>query len=292
MINRKIITVDGRVVSDGIRNKFVHLHRVSKGYPRADGSIVSVLKDCSMEIEEPQIWSLVGPNGAGKSTVLHLLADLIKPDSGTVTVTPWTELDRYQPMVGYVWQNYRASLLPWLSVADNISFGLKMQGRNEYTKSAGYNKSQMLEMANILLKRFAPRIAPAQKCYELSGGQQQMVSLMRSFAMEPDVLLLDEPTSALDASARWGIVRHLEDIWASRPIPVIYVCHDVDEAVLVADKIALLSRHTGQLAGIVENHSERPRSARMLASAEHVRCRREVLDFLLSEGDFENGIQI
>ena len=255
----------------------VTLNGVFKSYRRADDSECVVLRDFKLNIDRPEILALVGPNGAGKSTVLHLIAKLTEPERGSISVTTGRD---GEPQVGYVWQNYRASLLPWLSVTDNIAFGLRLQGRD---------KTQRRNAANELLKRFAPRIAPAQKCYELSGGQQQMVSLLRSFAMQPDVLLLDEPTSALDASARWGIVHHLEDIWASRPIPVIYVCHDVDEAVLVADKIVLLSRRTGQLAGMVENNSERPRSARMLASSEHVRCRREVLDFLLGEGDFANG---
>jgi len=255
----------------------VTLNGIFKSYRRADDSECVVLRDFSLTVTRPEITALVGPNGAGKSTVLHLISKLTEAERGTVTVT--TERDG-EPQVGYVWQNYRASLLPWLSVTDNIAFGLRLQGRE---------KMERRTAANELLRRFAPRIVPAQKCYELSGGQQQMVSLLRSFAMQPDVLLLDEPTSALDASARWGIVRHLEDIWASRPIPVIYVCHDVDEAVLAADRIVLLSRRTGQLARIVENHSERPRSASMLASPEHVRCRREVLNFLLAEGDFENG---
>lgn len=254
----------------------VTLNGVFKSYRRADDTECVVLRDFKLSLDRPEILALVGPNGAGKSTVLHLIAKLTEPERGSVTVT--TDRDG-EPHVGYVWQNYRASLLPWLSVTDNIAFGLRLQGQEKALRRIA---------ANELLKRFAPRISPSQKCYELSGGQQQMVSLLRSFAMHPDVLLLDEPTSALDASARWGIVHHLEDIWASRPIPVIYVCHDVDEAVLVADRIVLLSRRTGQLAGMVENRSKRPRSARMLASSEHVQCRREVLDFLLAEGDFES----
>jgi len=255
----------------------VTLNGVFKSYQRAGDSECVVLRDFKLKLDRPEILALVGPNGAGKSTVLHLIAKLTEPERGSVSVTTEREGD---VQVGYVWQNYRASLLPWLSVTDNIAFGLKLQGRA---------KNERRKIADDLLKRFAPRITPAQKCYELSGGQQQMVSILRSIARLPDVLLLDEPTSALDASARWGIVHHLEEIWASRPLPVIYVCHDVDEAVLVADRIALLSRRTGQVAAIIENQCERPRSARMLASSEHVRCRREVLDFLLAEGDFENG---
>lgn len=255
----------------------INLCGVFKSYRRVDDTDCVVLRDCSLRIELPEIVALVGPNGAGKSTVLHLIAHLTNPDKGVVSVT--TDQDG-GIQIGYVWQNYRASLLPWLSVTDNIAFGLKLKGMG---------RAERRIVAHKLLTQFAPRIKPSQKCYELSGGQQQIVSILRSFACLPDVLLLDEPTSALDASARWGIVHHLEEIWAKHPLPVVYVCHDIDEAVLVADRIVLLSRRTGQLAGIIQNHSERPRSPRMLASSEHLRCRREVLDFLLAEGDFESG---
>lgn len=230
-----------------------------------------VLKDLSISFSAGRFTTIVGPNGCGKTTLLNSIAGLVQPDSGSVSIE--TESGA-PPTIGYVWQDYRASLLPWMNVVDNIALPLRIRGMD---------RSERRAVGRDLLKSFSSEIKSSDRVYNLSGGQQQLVCLLRSFVARPDVLLLDEPLSALDQFTRWTMAFRIEEFWMKKPIPAIFISHDVDEAVMLADEIILMSRDCGRVHGIVENVLPHPRNKRMLTAPEHIRCREQVIDFLFHQ---------
>lgn len=257
----------------------IQLKDVSKVFRLADGTTLQALDKLSLTLDRPKIFALVGPNGAGKSTALNIIAGLLQPDAGSIEIVTQ---NHHRPHIGYVWQNYRASLLPWANAAENVAFGAKLQGVPRDVREGS---------AINLLRQFAPTINPRQKCYELSGGQQQLLSVLRSFAVRPDVLLADEPTSALDPQARWSMIFQIEKVWMSNPVPTLYVSHDIDEAVLIADDILLMSRNGGHIERRITNPLPRPRHAEMLSAPEHVELRRQILEFLFRQRQFPKEME-
>ena len=244
---------------------------VSKDFVRPDGTSHRVLDRVSVTLPANRFIALIGRNGCGKTTLLNLVAGLLQPDEGEIQSHGFGEKT---PRVGYVWQNYGDSLLPWFNAEENIALPIRASGRNWNTGRA---------VARELLKSFLPDVTPRAKTYELSGGQQQMISLLRAVASQPDVLLLDEPFSSLDQHRSWNTALYLEKIWMANPVPVLFVSHDVDEAILLADDIWLLSAETGNVAGHVANSLPRPRTLDMLTHPEHVECRNNIIRFLRSE---------
>ena len=150
-----------------------------------------------------------------------------------------------------------------MTVSENIAYPLRIQGVQSAVRK---------ERANASLERFPLGIRPDQYPYQLSGGQQQLVSLLRSLVVQPDFILLDEPFSALDQQTRWAMAFHMEKVWMKDPVPTVFVSHDVDEAVMLADQVALMGR-SGRIEAIVENPLPHPRDVSLLTSQEHVQCR-------------------
>ncbi len=247
-----------------------------KSFDDDKGNIKNVLVNLSFKINDSKFYTIVGPNGCGKSTILNLFAGLLFPDKGEVIAN--SKIGK-QPNIGYVWQDYRSALLPWYNVADNITFPLKIQGVPRQKRN---------QIALELLKSFNNDLSPSQKIYELSGGQQQLINLLRNMVIAPDLLLLDEPFSALDQFNRWSMAFRFEQLWLNLKIPVLFVSHDIDEAVLLADEIILLNKN-GKIEKSILNNSPRSRSVDMLMTQEHINCRKEVIEFLFEQGAIKNA---
>lgn len=230
-----------------------------------------VLNDISFRCSSDSLVTLIGSNGCGKSTLLRVIAGLEQPDSGSVSISCGNSS---RVRIGFVWQDYRSALLPWFDVGENIAFPLRL---------GGTCKKDRRKIAEQLLEEFIPGVSVGDKPYLLSGGQQQLLGILRSVVIEPDILLLDEPFSALDQERRLIMGSYVERVWLKRPVPIIFVSHDVDEAVLLADKIMLMSRHTGKIEKVLSNPLPRPRVQQMLTTSEHLHCRSEILDFLFTE---------
>jgi NitT/TauT family transport system ATP-binding protein len=245
---------------------------ISKSFASETGDPKVVLSDLNWTFEDGIFTSVVGPNGCGKSTLLNLIGGIMDPDAGEIKIT--TDHGR-KPAVGYAWQDYRASLLPWLTVGENISFPLRLRGMG---------RQERLRAAEEALAGFAREINLHHPVYSLSGGQQQLVSLLRAMVSNPDVLLLDEPLSALDQSAGWTMASRIEQMWMQKRMPAIFVSHEIDEAVMLADRIVLMKARGGGVAGTIEHSMPRPRSVKMLTSEEHIRSRGAVIEFLFQEG--------
>jgi sulfonate transport system ATP-binding protein len=214
---------------------------LSKTY--ADGT--QALSGIGLSVAPGEIVALIGGSGCGKTTLLRLVAGLDRASAGTVAVDGETIREPH-PRVGVVFQEPR--LLPWLSVADNVGFGLAGLSRAAYRARV----AQALERVGLAEHGGRwPR--------ELSGGQQQRVAIARAFVPQPRVLLLDEPFSALDAFTRRGLHAQLLDLWAESKPTILIVTHDVGEAVTLADRVVVMRPRPGRLDETVEIRLPRPR---------------------------------
>jgi nitrate/nitrite transport system ATP-binding protein len=216
----------------------LELKNVSKVFG-SGGSQTEVLRSIDLTLEEGEFVAIVGFSGSGKSTLMNLLAGLLKPDRGEVRFKGQLNPDP-GPQRGLVFQNY--SLLPWLSVYENIRLAVDqvMADRPESERDAHVKK--YVEMVNL-----TPALA--KKPGELSGGMRQRVSLARTLAMSPDVLLLDEPLGALDALTRAVLQDEIARIWQNDRTTVLLITNDVDEALLLADRIVPLKPGPGATLG-------------------------------------------
>ena len=248
----------------------VTLNNVCKQYQQLGNTTPFSLENISFSVEQ-EIFVLVGANGSGKTTLLSLIAGFTNLDSGNINI----EGAGKRPIFGYLWQDYRQSNLPWLSVLDNVAFPLVLMGKS---------KNESRDIAEKLISVFAPEISREKLVYQISGGQQQIVALLRSICAEPDVILADEPFSAFDQKRRWDSIEKFEKIWLSLKKPVVWVSHDIDEALLIADKIGLLSKKTKGLVKIITIDFPRPRvPSELLRSQKFITQRNEIIDFLSAE---------
>jgi sulfonate transport system ATP-binding protein len=217
------------------------LERVGKTYPNG----VHALERFSAEILEGEIVAIIGGSGCGKSTLLRAIAGLDRATAGSVVLDDIT-ITAPHAKIGIIFQEPR--LLPWLSVADNIGFGLGDRPRQEREERV----ASALARVGLADKAKAwPR--------ELSGGQAQRVAIARALVPQPEVLLLDEPFSALDAFTRRDLQDHLLDLWADTRPTLVLVTHDVDEAVVLADRVLVMRPRPGRLFEQINVNLARPR---------------------------------
>jgi sulfonate transport system ATP-binding protein len=230
------------------------LDKLSKTYPNG----VRAIENVSLEVGVGEIVAIVGGSGCGKSTLLRLVAGLDTATHGSVLLEG-TPISGPHEHIGIVFQEPR--LLPWLSVADNVGFGLADRPRAEQKARV----ARQLERVSLTDKaQVWPR--------ELSGGQAQRVAIARALVTRPEVLLLDEPFSALDAFTRIDLQDHLLDLWADLKPTLVVVTHDVDEAVVLADRVMVMKPRPGQIFAEIEADLPRPRD-RQSAAYDHVKRR-------------------
>ena len=225
----------------------------------------------SIDIAAGEFVCILGPSGCGKSTLLNAIAGYVEPTTGNVTVDD-IEVKGPGPDRGMVFQQY--SLLPWKTVYENVAFGPKMAGSTR--TEAGSVANTFLGLVG--LKKFGDRY-PA----ELSGGMQQRVGIARALANYPSVLLMDEPFGALDAQTRLMMQESLLDIWRQFGTTVVFVTHDVDEAVFLADRVLIMSAAPGRIIEDVRIKLDRPRSTDMATTPEYMDARQFCLDTIKSE---------
>jgi len=221
----------------------ISLRHVSKSFK--DGQ-VRALEDISFDVMPGEFVSLVGPSGCGKTTLLRLVNGLIAPDDGDVLVEG--KVPRPGPDLAMVFQSAR--LLPWRSVVKNIEFVLALRG---VTRKERRDRAMAL-LGSVGLRDFADAYP-----HELSGGMQQRVGLVRALAVEPKMLLMDEPFAAIDAMTREVLRRELQQMWSRRKIAIVFVTHDIDEAILLSQRIVLLRPRPGRIDEIIDVELPEPR---------------------------------
>jgi nitrate/nitrite transport system ATP-binding protein len=254
---------------------FIELSGVSKGYGR-DGQRTQVLSDINLSIEKGELVSIVGYSGAGKTTLVSLLAGLISPDAGEVRVDGEL-VTGPSPRRGVVFQNY--SLLPWLTVLENVQLAVDQVFTELSASERRARAMKFVEMVNL-----GP--AWAKRPRELSGGMRQRVSVARALAMDPEVLLLDEPFGALDALTRGVLQGELQRISAESGKTMLLITNDVDEGILLSDRIIPLGAGPrASLGPATTVDIPRPRERKALNHDPRFRqIRLGVLEYLLESG--------
>jgi len=239
---------------------------LSKVYRGTGGAAnVIALKDVAIEIGAGEFVSIVGPSGCGKSTLFNIIAGLIRPSSGSVL------LDGCQPddllgEVGYMPQ--RDCLMPWRSVLDNTTLGLEL---------GGMKRKDARAMALAEFERFGLAGFEEQWPAKLSGGMKQRAALLRTFLGGRDVMLLDEPFGALDALTRAHMQQWLLDVWSQNRKTILFVTHDVEEAIFLSDRVYVMSGRPGRVSLKVDVNLERPRGPEVSMTPEFLLLKQKLL---------------
>lgn len=253
-------------------DKFIELQGISQSFKTAKGLFLA-LENIDLRIAKGDFVALIGHSGCGKSTLLNLIAGLTTPSNG-VLLCANREIQGPSPERAVVFQNH--SLLPWLSCYENVHLAV------ERVFAQKESKAQLKERSDAALALVGLSHARDKRPGEISGGMKQRVGIARALSMEPQVLLMDEPFGALDALTRAKLQDELLEIVARTRSTVVMVTHDVDEAVLLSDKIVMMTNGPAARIGeILSVDIARPRRRVELASdPEYLRCRQAVMDFL------------
>jgi NitT/TauT family transport system ATP-binding protein len=235
------------------------------------GEEVMAVDSLSLDIADQEFISIVGPSGCGKSTLLRVVAGLIEPTSGEVLLDgrgiKGPGADR-----GMVFQSY--TLFPWLTVQGNVEFGPRLKGlpATQRTQLAQH----YLEMVGLKgFERSYPK--------ELSGGMMQRVAIARALANDPEVLLMDEPFGALDAQTRAIMQELLVNLWQRTPKTILFVTHDIDEALFISDRVYIMTARPGRIKQMLNVELARPRSFDMITAPEFIEQKRTVLEAIKQE---------
>jgi NitT/TauT family transport system ATP-binding protein len=248
----------------------IQLERVSKTYRTQRGDMVHAVEDIALEVRENEFVTLVGPSGCGKSTLLKLVAGLILPTAGTVRVQGQVVREP-SPDVGFVFQ--QPVLLPWRTVVENVMFSIEMLGRPR--KSYRDRAIALLHLAGLAgFETKYPR--------ELSGGMQQRVAICRALIHDPSMLLMDEPFGALDAMTREEMGLELLRIWEERRKTILFVTHSIPEAILLADRVVVMTPRPGRIARVLDVNLPRPRRVEMEFDPRFKACSEAIRDLIFA----------
>lgn len=232
---------------------------------------VTLYDGFDLDIARGSFVSIFGPNGCGKSTLINMAAGILPMDGGSVLYGGKAVKDT---RIGYVFQNYREAVFPWLRAIDNIAYPLKFLGIDKGERQARIDR---------ILAGFDVKIDLNRYPYEMSGGQQQLVSIMRAMVIEPEVLFLDEPFSALDYEMTMFLRERLQHALGAQKVTTLLVSHDLDEAVHMADEVLLLTKKPTHVAARLAFDAPRPRTEETSVSPEFIRVKTESLRIFRDE---------
>lgn len=235
----------------GIKLAKIELNQLSKRFIKRN-KFIDALQDITLSIQQGEFVCLLGPSGCGKTTLLRILANLEKPSTGEVFIH---QIDKQNPLQSMVFQEN--GVIPWLTVEENVAFGLKMRHlpKDQIKERTEY---YLYKVGLTNFKRLYPK--------ELSGGMKQRVSIARAFANDPEILLMDEPFAALDEQNKFILQEELLSIWQETKKTVLFITHSIDEALLLSDRILLMSSQPGKIIKDIPINMERPRSIEKVRS--------------------------
>jgi len=243
---------------------------ISKTFRIKDKSFLA-LEKTSLQVEKGSFVSLLGPSGCGKSTLLKIVAGLIEPTSGQVHLDGRL-ITGPGPDRGMVFQSY--TLFPWLTVERNVQFGLEIRG---------IPKKERQEIARRYLELIGLKGFEQALPINLSGGMQQRVAIARALANDPEILLMDEPFGALDAQTRTVMQELLTDLWEKTKKTIIFVTHDVDEAIFLGDVVYVMTARPGRVKAVIPINLPRPRGYELKTSEVFSRLKRDILQLIREE---------
>jgi NitT/TauT family transport system ATP-binding protein len=226
----------------------IEVKNINKSFKSKKNDQLSVLSDVNLTIDDGELVCLLGPSGCGKTTLLRLIAGLDQPTSGEI-IANGEKVEKPSGDRAVIFQQY--SLFPWLTVLQNVTFGLEMTNKG--------SKEENIETAERYLTRVGLIDFKDSYPHELSGGMKQRVAIIRSLLNHSPILLMDEPFSALDMQNRHKLQEQLIGVWKRFENTIVFVTHDVDEAVYLADKIVIMDKNPGRIAYVVDVDIERPR---------------------------------
>lgn len=248
----------------------VKIENVVKKFNGRNGEVVA-LNGVSMDIHDNEFICVVGPSGCGKSTLLNIIAGLVEPTEGKV-YCDGREVVGTSSERGVVFQQY--ALFPWLTVQKNVMFALEMRGIKG--KEAKEKSLEYLEMVDLV--KFADSYPK-----ELSGGMKQRVAIARAYAAEPEVLLMDEPFGALDAQTRTQLQSELLETWEKHNKTCFFITHDVDEAIILAQRVVIMSARPGRIKDVVDINIPYPRTQQTKMSKEFIELKNQVWEQVYQE---------
>ena len=254
--------LEAHVASSKIRAE--HIDKVYKTGKKS----VAAIEDVSIDIQDNDFVCIVGPSGCGKSTLLRMLAGLDFPSAGNIIVND-RKVTGPGPDRGMVFQTY--TLFPWMNVEDNIKFGLKIKK---------LPKAEQQEIADRYLKIIGLEKFAKSYSKELSGGMKQRVAIARALANQPEVLLMDEPFGALDPHTKSMMQLLMREIWVKEHPTVVFITHDIDEAVFLTDKIYVMSARPGKMIKRVNVYLPHKRTLDLKDSPEFIKIRKGINDLL------------
>ncbi|MCR4841787.1 MAG: ABC transporter ATP-binding protein [Eubacterium sp.] len=250
-----------------VRLETKNLNKVFHG---AKGDVTAI-SDVNLTVNESEFVMIVGTSGCGKTTLLNIIGGLERQSSGEVLLDG-KSVDGPGPERGMVFQGY--SLFPWLTVRKNIEFGLKMKGMSASERAAAADKYISL----VGLEGFEDALPK-----ELSGGMKQRVAIARTLANEPEILLMDEPFGALDAQTRVVMQELLSNIKRKTNTTILFITHDIDEAVLLGDRIYVMSRHPGTIKDVIKVNLPEERTHESLVTPEFLETKKRIMDMLWAD---------
>jgi len=267
MALQQVISVGGIEVEEPVK---LHIHNVSKVY-RTDGHEVLAIDEIDLKIKDKEFATLLGPSGCGKSTLLRIVAGLAKPTRGIVRLDGHGIAGPGQDR-GMVFQSY--TLFPWLSVKENIQFGLEI---------AGMPKTEQEQIAREFVEKVG--LKGFEKTYPrgLSGGMKQRVAIARALANNPAILLLDEPFGALDAQTRSLMQELLTQVWEELHKTILFVTHDVEEAIFLSDRVFVMTARPGKIKAEIDIPLGRPRNYEMKATQSFLDLKGQALALIREE---------
>jgi len=226
----------------------IEVKNINKSFKSKKTDNLSVLEGINLHIDDGEFVCLLGPSGCGKTTLLRLIAGLDQPSSGEI-IANGDKVDKPSGDRAVIFQQY--SLFPWLTVLQNVTFGLEMTKNGTKEENIAAAERYLTSVGLIDFKDSYP--------HELSGGMKQRVAIIRSLLNHSPILLMDEPFSALDMQNRHKLQEQLIGVWKRFENTIVFVTHDVDEAVYLADKIVIMGKNPGRIENVVEVDMERPR---------------------------------
>ena len=272
--------------SESVRDRFDRLKQrpvvlevkaLSREFETPHGS-VTALKNINFKTHKREFVCVIGPSGCGKSTLIRILAGLETPSKGQVLLDG-KEVKGPGPDRGMVFQGY--TLFPWRTVKKNVMFGLEIAGRGKMPSEE--EAMQWIELVG--LTKFANSYP-----HQLSGGMKQRVAIARALANQPRILLMDEPFGALDAQTRAKMQAYLMEIWQNIDITILFITHDLDEAIYLADRILVLKAHPGEVQELVEVPVPQPRSTEQFLSPEFLATKKRLEELIHPpQEESENG---
>ena len=262
------------------REVILEVKGLHKYFETSSHGKMTALKDINFKTHRREFVCVIGPSGCGKSTLIRILAGLESVSTGDVLLDG-KAVSGPGPDRGMVFQGY--TLFPWLTVKKNVMFGLLSQGMTQ----ANAESEAMTWIDLIGLERFADSYPD-----QLSGGMKQRVAIARALANQPRILLMDEPFGALDAQTRSKMQSYLLEIWHNIDITVLFITHDLDEAVYLADRILVLKAHPGEVQELIEVPVPRPRSFDQLLSPEFIATRKRLDELIHPPSDEDEDDKI